>query len=232
MKKLLLTFATLAAASSAASAQVEIGLKLSPSINYFRVDAPSSPFNYDFKNEGARIGLGGGLVVDYFFGENVAFSTGLWLTGKSGEFSYTDPNPNLFGATVKKQMGIQYLEIPVSVKLFTNEVAPDIRLYFQVGGTVAAPIGARIDGEKRYKDPGTGVETTALKHVFFFDANALVSIGAEYQLGKSTKTFAGISYHRGLINLDSYFGDERKSEFGKDVSIKNNVFALDLGLKF
>ena len=227
MKKLLLTFATLAAASSAASAQVEIGLKLSPSINYFRTDAPSQ---FNFKNEGARIGLGGGLVVDYFFGENAAFSTGLWLTGKSGEFSYSDPN--LLGTTIKKQMGIQYLEIPVSVKLFTNEVAPDIRLYFQVGGTVAAPIGARIDGNKRFTDPGTLSETTALKHVFFFDANALVSIGAEYQLGKSTKTFAGVSYHRGLINLDSYFGDERKSEFGEDVSIKNNVFALDLGLKF
>lgn len=228
MKKLLLTFATLAAASSAASAQVELGLKLSPSINYFRVDAPSQ---FNFKNEGARIGLGGGLVVDYFFGENAAFSTGLWLTGKSGEFSYADPNPNA-GGTVKKQMGIQYLELPVTVKLFTNEIAPDIRLYFQVGGTVAAPIGARIDGNKRYTDPGTLSETTALKHVFFFDANALVSVGAEYQLGKSTKTFAGISYHRGLINLDSYFGDERKGDFGSDVSIKNNVFALDLGLKF
>jgi hypothetical protein len=168
-------------------------------------------------------------MVDYFFGENAAFSTGLWLTGKSGEFSYTDPK---LLTTVKKQMGIQYLELPVTVKLFTNEIAPDIRLYFQVGATVAAPIGARIDGNKRYTDPGTGAETTALKHVFFFDANALASVGAEYQLGKSTKAFAGISYHRGLINLDSYFGDERKGEFGEDVSIKNNVFALDLGLKF
>jgi hypothetical protein len=229
MKKLLLTFATLAAASSAASAQVELGLKLSPSINYFRVDAPSE---FNFKEESGRVGLGGGLVVDYFFGENAAFSTGLWLTGKSGEFSYSDPGPLLAGNKVKKQMGIQYLELPITVKLFTNEIAPDIRLYFQVGGTIAAPIGARIDGEKRYIDPGTLSETTALKHVFFFDANALVSIGAEYQLGKSTKTFAGISYHRGLINLDSYFDDERKGDFGDNVSIKNNVFALDLGLKF
>ncbi|MGI4887163.1 MAG: hypothetical protein ACRYFR_19585, partial [Janthinobacterium lividum] len=113
--------------------------------------------------------------------------------------------------------------------LFTNEIAPATRLYFQLGGSLAAPLGARINGEKHYTDPDTNKEATALSHVLFIDANALVGFGAEYQLGRSAKLLAGLSYHRSLVNLDHYF--ERTRGFS-DVSIKNNVFALDLGMKF
>lgn len=231
MKKQFLTLSLLAATIGAASAQVEIGLKVSPSINYLRADGPSEN---PFKTKDGQIGFGGGLVVDYFFGENYAFGTGLQVTGKGGSYSYQDNN-----ATGKpsgqEKLSVQYLELPLTLKLFTNEVTTDVRVYFQIGGSLAVPIGARINGEKRYDDPvvfGTSsAQTTALEHVFFIDANALVGFGAEYQLAKSTKVFAGLSYHRGLINLDSYFDDERDPKL-KDVSLKNNVFALDLGIKF
>jgi hypothetical protein len=230
MKKLLLSLLAVAAATTTVSAQVEIGLKVSPSVNYLRADAPTENA---FKSEGSQLGFGGGLVVDYFFGENYAFSTGLQLTGKGGSYSYQYKDPNgsgsLSGGTTK--LGIQYLEAPVTIKLFTNEIATDIRLYFQAGASVAVPIGARLNGEKRFVDPTTGGETTAIKHVFFVDANALAGFGAEYQLAKSTKVFAGLSYHRGLLNLDNYFDDERNPKL-KDVTLKNNVFAVDLGLKF
>jgi hypothetical protein len=229
MKKLLLTLSVLTAAVTTAAAQVEIGLKVSPSITYLRADGPSKN---PFQSESAQLGFGGGLVVDYFFGENYAFSTGLQLTGKGGSYSYKYPSPlspndQLQGGTYK--LSTQYLEVPASVKLFTNEITTDVRLYFQVGASVAVPIGARINGEKNFIDPNTGQESTALKHVFFIDANALAGIGAEYQLAKSTKVFGGFSYHRGLIDLDHYFESERSFD---DVTIKNNVVALDLGIKF
>ncbi|MDB5233381.1 MAG: hypothetical protein JWR44_374, partial [Hymenobacter sp.] len=62
-----------------------------------------------------------------------------------------------------------------------------------------------------------------------FDADALVAAGAEYTLGKSTKLFAGLGYHRGLVDIDHYF--ESKRGFS-DVTIKNSSFGLDLGIKF
>jgi hypothetical protein len=227
MKKSFLTLAALATTIGAASAQVEIGLKVSPSITYLRADGPSKN---PFKSESGHLGFGGGVLVDYFFGENYAFSTGLFLTGKGGSYSYQYRNANndlLPGGTYK--LSTQYLELPASVKLFTNEITTDVRLYFQVGASLAVPIGARIDGNKNFVDPNTGQESTSLKHVFFIDANALAGLGVEYQLAKSTKVFAGVSYHRGLIDLDHYFESDRSFE---DVSLKNNVFALDLGVKF
>lgn len=228
MKKILLSLLVLAAAVSTAAAQIEIGLKVSPAITSLRAESPT---DRAFASDGSRFGFGGGLVVDYFFGENYAFSTGLLLNSKGGTISYSDVS-DPFGSSrviVKQEIGMQYLGLPLTVKLFTNEIAPATRLYFQVGGALNVPIGTRIDGGKFYTDPATGNETQASDHVLFVDTDALASFGAEYQLAKSTKIFAGISYNRGLVDIDRYF--EKTREF-KDVTVKNSSFGLDVGLKF
>ena len=230
MKKLFLALLVLAATINTASAQFEIGLKVSPSITSLRAEAPTSSA---FKSDGSKFSFGGGLIVDYFFGENYAFSTGLLLTGKGGTITYTDrKNTGGFAGVpfpATQKISMQYLELPLSVKLFTNEIAPATRLYFQVGGSLNVPIGTRINGSKFYTDEATGAETKASDHVRFFDADALAGLGVEYQLAKSTKIFGGVSYHRGLVDIDRYF--EQTREF-KDVTIKNSGFALDLGIKF
>lgn len=223
MKKALLALVFSGATIGAASAQVEIGLKVSPSISLLRTDSPSA---YGFQNQKSKLGIGGGIIVDYFFGQNYAFSTGLELTGKGGTVSYYDPS---IGRRIEQKIGLQYLQVPVTVKLFTNDIATDTKLYFQLGGSLNAAIAGRINGDKRYTDPGNGQETKAVKHVIIPDAALRGGIGVEYQLGQSTKLLAGISYHRGLFNIDNYFEDERKF---KDVELKNSEFALDLGLKF
>ena len=229
MKKILLTAAALAIAP-AAFAQVEIGLKVSPSISYLRTDSPSGP---SFSSQSSKFSFGGGIFMDYFFGENYAFNTGLFLTGKGGTIAYNEVPATVGGATsvrVEQKIAIQYLELPLTVKLFTNEVAPATRLYFQVGGSLAVPVQSRINGDKYYTDPfDNNNQTSAGSHVFDIDANLIGGFGAEYQLGQSTKLLAGLSYHHGLIDTDRYFEKTRKFS---EVNIKNSVFALDLGLKF
>ena len=229
MKKLFLTLAALAVAP-AAFAQVEIGLKVSPSISYLRTSSQSN----DFQNGNSKLGFGGGIFIDYFFGENYAFNTGLFLTGKGGSYSYKENSvlgtPAAGTTTVTQKLGIDYLELPVTIKLFTNEIASGTRLYFQVGPSVAVPVGARINGDKYTNDPfNNNAQTKSSDRVFAVDFNVLGSVGAEYQLGHSTKVLTGISYHHGLVDLDRYFEKDRNFN---DVSIKNSVFALDLGLKF
>ena len=230
MKKVFLALLALIATVSTASAQVEIGLKVSPAITSLRAESTTKNA---FSSDGSQLGFSGGLVVDYFFGENYAFSTGLELAGKGGSVRYTDYNNsgtgvgNAFQTSYK--MSTQYLQVPLTVKLFTNEIATATRLYFQVGGSLNVPIGTRINGSKFYTDPATGTENKAGDYVYFFDADALVGAGAEYTLGQSTKLFAGLGYHRGLVDIDHYF--ERKRDFS-DVTIKNSSFGLDLGIKF
>jgi len=227
MKKIFLAVLLAAASIGTASAQVEIGLKVSPSITNIRADSPSGTADNGFQNEKAKVGFGGGVIVDYFFGQNYAFSTGLFLTGKGGTISYYDPNTR---ARQQQKIGLQYLEVPITVKLFTNDIAPDTKLYFQVGGTLAGALTARINGDKFYQDPGdNNTETKASKHVIIPDVALLAAFGVEYQLGQSTRLLTGISYHRGIVNIDRYFDNTRKF---RDVTLKNNEIALDLGIKF
>lgn len=227
MKKILFALLLLGATAGTASAQVEIGLKLSPSIAYLRADSPQE---YNFQAEKVKLGIGGGLVIDYFFGQNYAFGTGLQLTSKGGTIKYTrsfnavDPNdPAISGQEATQRIGLQYLEVPVTVKLFTNDITTDTKLYFQVGGQLGGLLTARIDGDKFYR----GAEKSR-KHFIIPDVGLLGGLGAEYQVGQSTKIFAGLSYRHGLVNIDSYFDDLGY----RDVTLKNGEVALDLGIKF
>ena len=228
MKKIFLALLVFAATISTASAQFEIGLKVSPSITSLRAESTS---DHAFASDGSKLSFGGGLVVDYFFGENYALSTGLLLTGKGGTISYTDVSGGVTGQpfVVKPKIATQYLGIPLTVKLFTNEISSGTRLYFQVGPSINVPIGTRINGEKFFTDPATGKENKAGDYIYFVDADILAGVGVEYQLAKSTKVFAGITYQRGLVDIDHYFESTR--DF-KDVTIKNSGVALDLGIKF
>ena len=78
MKKLLLACASLAIVPTA-FAQVEIGLKVLPASSFLRA---SSPFTTNFQGDGSKFSFGGGVFLEYFFGENYAFTTELFLTGR------------------------------------------------------------------------------------------------------------------------------------------------------
>lgn len=237
MKKILFALALSLGAATAAQAQVEIGLKITPSLGFQRANGSVTipfPVGNDLSNtvkseispDGARVHFGGGLVIDYFFGENYAFNTGIELVGKGGIVKLTT-TPG--GAVQSAKFGLQYLQVPLAIKLFTNEVAPDTRVYFLVGGQLGALVGANIDGKKTVPVPGSTDDRKASKNFNTFDAGAQVGAGAELQLGKSTKAFGGLSYQHGLLNIiDKSYGGFNSTAF----TVKNSGVNLDLGLKF
>ncbi|QCR24349.1 porin family protein [Pontibacter sp. SGAir0037] len=203
-----------------AMAQVEIGLQVSPTIAGNRFIADNK---YNFKETNNNLHIGVGVVVDYFFAHNYAFSSGLLFRSKGGEYSYRFTQSDGSVISASEDVDLQYLEIPVSLKLFTNEVAPDVNLYFQVGGSLNTMISATINDQKVIAG------TKATKRINTFEADALLGAGAELALGQSTKLMAGLSYHHGLSNIDNYY---RKQFSDKNIAIKNNYVSIDFGIKF
>ena len=204
-------------------AQVEIGLMVSPTISSPRFIAEDK---YNFKNEGSKLGMGVGVIADYFFARNYAFSTGLIYRSEGGEISYRTVREEN-GSTVTTQgqddNSIQYIELPLSLKLFTNEVTPGTILYFQVGGSLNTKVAANVNNEKVISGE------KVMKRFSIFEADAILGGGAEFQMGESTKLFAGITYHRGLSNIDDYYRDVLND---RNIALKNNGFSLDVGIKF
>ena len=228
MKKILLS-AGLLCLSFGAFAQLEIGLKVTPNMAWHRVETTN---DVELDADGSRAHLSGGIVADYFFSENYAFSTGLLLSTKGGKLKY--PTVTLTGTSTKtSDVMVQYVELPITLKLFTNEIAPDARVYFQVGGAAGVLVAARIDDEKNVKanpaDPNSSEEKVS-KSFNTLELSGLLGAGVEYQLGQSTKVFAGLHYQHGLTNIEDnkFLGADLKD----DLTMKNSVIGIDLGLKF
>jgi hypothetical protein len=221
MKKISLA-ALLTFFASAAFAQIEIGLKLSPSLAGNRVVAEQ---RHNMESTSARARIGFGVLVDYFFTENYAFSTGLNYTSKgSGTVYNTTPDDNQAIVRRTDRFSLQYIELPLMMKLYTNEIATDTKLYFHLGPSLNTNIAAKVNDQKIL--PGG---QRATKRFNLFEVSAILGTGAEWQLGQTTRVFGGIAYHRGLTNIDNAYGRELND---RNISIRSDAFILDLGLKF
>ncbi|MEJ8758541.1 porin family protein [Pontibacter sp. H259] len=224
MKKLTLLALFLCFGLSA-FAQVEIGLMVSPTISGNRFVAEDK---YNFEKENNNLRLGVGVIADYFFAQNYAFSSGLVYRSKGSEISYNYTRENTDGSTTilneKDDISIQYIQLPVTLKLFTNEIAPSTTLYFQVGGSLNTKVAAKVNDKKVIDGDKTS------KRFNIFETDVLIGGGTEFQFGESTKLFVGLTYHRGLTDIDNkYYSDK----FGdKNIAVKNNGVSVDFGVKF
>ncbi|WP_034256597.1 porin family protein [Adhaeribacter aquaticus] len=219
MKKIVFV-AFLTLLTNSVFAQWEIGLRISPSMATNRVTAPSA---FQFKGLNAKTHLGGGIIADYFFQRNYAFSTGFIYNGTGAGVAYKDAQNQIRA----DEFRLQYLEIPLTIKLFTNEIAPETKLFFQVGGSLNPIVAAKVNNQKLNPDN----DSKYIRHFNFMDLNAIFGLGIERQVGESTKIFSGLSYHRGLTNIDNYY-KKRGQLNNRNISIKADYVALDLGIRF
>ena len=169
MKKLL--FSTLFPLSIYfAEAQVRFGFKAGPNISFNRIDAEAD--NTDFRTEGVGLRFQLGPIFDFEFKENHYFSTGLIFTSKRASFS-----ADSLGTTYSEAYNPQYLQVPITLKLFTEEIGLDKKIYFQFGGTVD------------FKTNDEGDTENIVTSFRFIDLNSLLAIGLEYGIGINIKVF-------------------------------------------
>ena len=215
MRKLLFLFlAFFALASAQAQAQSKIGIKFSPTLSTNRIDFTGEGFAVSSNGVGGRFIFG--PIFDLFIEENYYFSTGLLYAPKRIGVTVTNRNAAV-PAAVEETYRLQYLQIPATLKLFTNELALDTRVYFQLGGILDVKIAQNVpDNVNRY-----------IQGIRIFDFSLHLSSGVEYRMGYNTLLFGGIFYNRGLINAVT-----STLEGGPDINVKNDLIGLELGVKF
>lgn len=187
-------------------AQVKLGLKLAPvvSANRAKNDAQT------IENDGSKMKFSIGLIADQSFSDTYYLSTGLVYLPKRAAFRSADN-------TVEEEYKLQYLQIPATLKLFTNEIAPDLKPFIQIG------TGLEIKVFDEPEDP-TYVTVEKFNPI---DVPVILGAGVEYRAGINTTIFGGFSYQRGLINTVN----ESATGF-EDLQIRNTVFSIDFGVKF
>lgn len=195
-------------------AQAKLGLKFSPAIASNRISNGSDSLDFETYNNAIR--FMGGLTADFFFTDSYAFSTGLLYVPKRVAFRGLAEDTQ-GSALFEEEYRVHYLQIPLSLKLLTNEIQPDTKLYFQIGGAA----------EVKIFDEPFDEQYDFVESFFIIDANVLLSAGVEYAIGINTTLTGGISYYRGLLNAI-----DKSQPIDDPLVIRNDMITVDLGIKF
>jgi hypothetical protein len=198
MRKIILLFAVLVNMTAAfAQSDLRLGINMDLMATWL------TPKTNGISNDGARPGIGGGLVVEYYFRPNYGFVTGLNLAAMGGNVQYNDSVSIKTGnnESVKLRSGssvayhLNYLSIPVGLKLKTNEIGY-FTYFAQLGLVQQINMGAKASSSHSLlnKD-NVGEEINLFNMGYFFGA------GLEYNVGGQTSLYAGLYYNNGFIDV-------------------------------
>jgi len=194
-----------------------LGIKIAPAVGTSRVLLDDPTVTID--NNASSMKLTFGLVFDKNLSDSYVISTGLFYLPKQVNIGIT-PSPADPTLNRAESYKLQYLQIPATLKLFTNEVKPDARMYFQLGMALEFKLYEEADPEL--------TNTEVIESFQSFHIPVILGVGAEYRVGVNTALFGGISYQRGLTNIVK----DTNRAFADELFIKTTLLSIDLGMKF
>lgn len=244
---------------SFAQRDFQLGLHFSPNIGW------AKPAEANIEADGAKIGYTFGVIGDFNISDNYIFSTGIQLvnTGftlvKPDAQTYIDGSGNEvpgYGKTTS-EVRLNYVEIPLTLKLRTNEIGY-IKYFGQVGFGLGVNYRAMADEEFSYTTVTTQGATLSNEDVDYndeinlFRAALIIGAGAEYNLSGNTSLVFGVTYNNGFTNIFSKdvhgadgngnavvqtdasgttlnASDSRRTESAKSI---NNMILLNIGILF
>ncbi len=207
--KLLFLFSLLA---GGVLAQPKIGLTFSPSLSTNRVKFKSDQL--DISPNGGAVKFKFGMEADFAITDTYSFSTGVIYAPKRLAFTITPDGEQPRDEVYKTQ----YLQLPLTMKLYTSEVVPDIKAFFQLG--VLAEI-------KIYSEPQED-SYTLVEKIRPFDSSFVFGVGVERNAGTNSTLYAALVYNRGLINAVS----KTDPDVSEELVTKLDMFSIQLGIKF
>ncbi len=217
MKKLTVIFILFIFLLKAYGEGVRFGVFVDPQLCWLVPDVK----NID--NDGARLSIKGGLIVDFFFAENYAFTTGLSISNAGGNLYYNDSltltvhnTKEHFAPETTVNYKLQYLSVPLGLKFKTKQIGY-FTFFAKLGLLPEINIKARADDSGNQLDDDNISDESGLINMSYYFGG-----GMEYSLGGNTALFTGINYHNGFI-------DVLKSKDSKEIQ---SVFSLSLGIMF
>lgn len=255
MKKVWLLSLSIMFASASFSQEniFSLGFNVSPNIGWLSVTDTDIEDDYSFDHEGstARMGFAYGLMVEYHFTENYHLSASVNHLMTGGRFTGTNTETGdltlptvanqdkVYFATNYSPVKLNYLHIPVGLRLKTNEIGY-FRYFGNLGFAGAFGIGSKTDVNLSYYEfdeaNNTAVaETDVLRENTEFQARFLstfftVGAGAQYSMGGNTLLHFGLDVNIGLGNIVSKNEYQAYNNISENMTAKNSYVALNVGI--
>ncbi len=241
MKKIAAICAFLFIMQTAIIAQDDIrfGFQLSPVFSWM------TSSDNRINPSGTNLGLKLGMIGEYYFRENYAITGGLGFAFNHGGTLQHDfggsywtrsglgPALDTLPAGVNLKYSIQYVEIPVGLKMRTREFGY-LRYFVEPALTIGFKSQAR--GTVQGRGVGSDVEKINIrKEVNGLNLSWGIGAGVEYSLSESTSLVGGLGFQLGFTDVTDNNGivfDDRRGNRREDSKGKVNGIIIRLGVMF
>ncbi len=204
------------------------------------------PDSRNIEKNGIQLGNSYGIMVDYLFQPNYAFSSEFLISTINGSFKFKN------SLTYKKDTGtypvlqpiydynLRFLQIPLSFKLRTNEIGY-LKYYVQFGVAPCFLIASKAtinrneaNGMPWNEDDRKNIKTNSDSEEFyeplefddnmrFFNLPIQIGGGLEYNLSKNTSIYSNLRYENGFSNILSNKKGDETILLSKNVSFSLGV---------
>ena len=212
--------------NSSSISKFRFGFKVAPSLAWLKPDAN------DYESDGSKIGFIYGLMMDYNFAKNYAVNVGLEVAYRGGKLKYDHEVSQNVTASGKMAYNIKYIELPLSIKMKTNEIGY-MTYYGQFGLQPGLNIAAKYDYEYTINNPSAPVNSQSDKDVDIvneivdFNFSLLFGIGTEYRISGNTSIMAGLQFSNGFTDLI-----KSDDPSGTPIKAISNYISLNVGIFF
>lgn len=208
----------------------KLGFKIGMPIGFNSVKSTLN--GTDATTNGSSLRFMAGPIADIVWTERYALTTGILFTTKQANYAASnvvlkDENGNNRPVgNINEKYGLQYIQIPIGLKLFTDELFENGKGYVNFGVQPEVLVGnSRKSGN--YLD-AQGRSASFIRKFNPIDFGMFIGVGVEYKIGNNP-IFGGIGYQRSFINaVNEIDGDANIPNF---LSIKQNLFTIEVGIK-
>ena len=200
---------------------LRLGMQLTPTVSWFTSDETDV-----VDPDGSVMGYSFGVVGDWFFKENYALSTGVFMNSMGGKLNYSDEmmldtkNDGYVTAVGEVTLKPTYLEIPIGFKFLTKEFWR-IKFVGQAGLNQFILLNATVRQDDDLDKKDVKPEFTSLMSAYHF------GFGGEYALGGDLYLTAGINATIGINDVT-----KSSSNSGIDPTNKINNINFKFGVIF
>lgn len=156
---------------------------LSPQISWIKSDMDR------VNNGGSKMGYNFGLLVDYFFGDNYAITSGLTINTTGGKLEYLSSGNNT--VEPRQRYNLRYIEIPVGLKLRSEDLKR-MNIYGRFGLSPQLNIMAKDNDDNGISD-----------EVKLLDLGYHIGGGIEYSVGGKNALVFGLLFNNGFMDITS-----------------------------
>lgn len=175
------------------------GIIVAPNLSWI------SPDTKDYQSDGARFGFSWGLLTDITITENYFINTGVRSEYLNFRMSYPDEvktATDTTQGTMYRKYKLQYIEVPLSIKLKTNQFG-SISYFGEIGLGTAFNLKAKSKDEfiPLSNSPAVDSEEIIKDEVTLMKETLIVGAGIEYAFENSLVLLCELTFRNGLNNI-------------------------------